>query len=119
MSINVMNKLLNWDSSINIGDYVISTYGKSTFLYQVVKITKRFITKNDVNLYSNVDKNAKIGDEYNPIVTNKPVGNLNIISNSKFKKQESSLDGSYLIKVNKSNVQEWIDKLTQTLSVVK
>jgi len=114
-----MNKLLNWDSSINIGDYVISKYGKSTFLYQVIKISKRFITKNDVNLYSNVDKNAKIGDEYNPIVTIKPVANLNIMSNNKFKKQESSLDGAYLIKVSKSKAQEWIDKLTQTLSVVK
>jgi len=118
-----MNKLLTWDSSINIGDYVVSTYNRSQLLYKVIKITRRFITKDDIHLYDNVYvnayKKAKIGDEYNPIVTISPVGNLNFLNKKKISKVNSSLDGSYLIKVTRNVADEWIDKLIKELSVIK
>ena len=114
-----MNKLLTWDSSINIGDYVVSTYNRSQLLYKVIKITRRFITKDDIHVYVNAYKKAKIGDEYNPIVTISPVGKLNFLNKKKISKVNSSLDGSYLIKVTRNVADEWIDKLIKELSVIK
>jgi len=112
------DKLLTWDTSISIGDYVYSTYSKSQSysFYKVMKIQRRFLTKEDM-MYE-VYRNDSVGDEYNPLITIERAISLDF-SFKEIKATKLVLDGDYLIKVSKSDVDSYIKRLTKDLSVIK
>ena len=91
------------DPTLAVGDFVLSLYHKGELIFKVNKITRRFLTANDLKSY--VYAGGQVGDEYTPYITIESVANLSIFTNTekKFRKTNKGLDAS------------WVKKLTPEL----
>lgn len=102
------------DNSLQVGDYVFHNYSKNNFLWKITKITRRFLTKDDIRYQ--VYKGGNISDEYNPYVEIESVADFGmILTNKKFLKKTRGLDAAYLIKADSGVFQDHIDKLNQII----
>lgn len=110
--------MTEWDKTLKVADYVFSTYHKAPILFQIVSIEKRFITKDDLHYGCYAD--AKLGDEYSPIVKVLAIEDLSLKLNSKKKTRKITaiLDCSYLIRADQDIILEQIDRLQQTLKLL-
>jgi hypothetical protein len=105
-----MKNFITSDRSLQAGDIVLSTYNKSTLIFRITDIERRFLEADDLKYHTY--KNANIGDEYNPIVTIESVGSLDAIpSKKKVRKVTKFLDASYLIKVTPQYIEAYIKRL--------
>lgn len=101
---------INSDTTLKVGDLVFSSYHKGENLFKIVSITRRFLT--DYDLRYNVYKNAKVGDEYNPLIKIQAIANLSIVNNEKkVIKITKELDAVYLHKVTRETILNHINKL--------
>jgi len=108
-----MKDFITSDRTLQVGDIVLSTYNKSTLLYRITDIERRFLCAYDLKY--DVYKNANVGDEFNPIVTIESVASLNVTpSSKKLRKVKQELDAEYLIKVTPQYIEAYIKRL-QTL----
>lgn len=102
------------DRTLQAGDYVFHNYSKNNFLWKITKITRRFLTKDDLK-YGVYDYGT-VGDEYNPYVEIESVADFSMNAvNKKCRKQTRGLDAAYLIKADPKVFQDHIDKLNQIL----
>lgn len=101
--------------SFEVGNIVTSRYTKNDFLFKVVEIERRFLTKTDLK-YS-VYQGHQLGDEYNPLVTIKPVANLSVKfdASKKLRSTKSVLDAAYLTKVTPEFLKKHIERLNSLL----
>lgn len=109
---------IDWDKTLQVGDYVVSNYHKQPLLFQITSLERRFLTKDD--LRHRVYADAKEGDEYSSIVQVVAVQDLDIRTSStkKIRKVTKSLDITWVKRVNKDLVLEQIDKLQELLKLV-
>jgi hypothetical protein len=102
------------DRSLQVGDYVFHNYSKNSFLWKITKITRRFLTQDDLRY--GVYKNANIGNEYNPYVEIESIADLGFnLVNKKYRKQIRYFDAVYLIKVDPKVIQNHINTLNKVL----
>jgi hypothetical protein len=106
---------INSDRTLKVGDLVFSNYHKGDLLFKITKIERRFLNKDD--LYYDVYKNGKVGDEYNPAVTIESVANLGLRADrkKKFRKTTMNLDALYVVKADPSLIDEQIKTLQSIL----
>lgn len=104
------------DPTLAVGDFVFHNYSKNELLWKVVKIERRFLTK-DALRYG-IYENGKVGDEYNPYVAIESVADFSIKANvaKKMRKIKKGLDAAYLVKVNPKIVQDHIQRLKTIVS---
>jgi hypothetical protein len=103
------------DRTLKFGEYVFHNYSKNNFLWKITKITRRFLTKED--LHYGVYKGGNVGDEYNPLVEIEAVADFNMHPiKKKFRKQTKVLDAAYLIKADAEVLQNHIDEVKKILS---
>jgi len=106
-----MKDYITSDRTLQVGDIVISTYNKSTLLYRITNIERRFLEAFDMQ-YSDTYEDATIGDEYNPIVTIESVANLDAKpSNKKLRKIKQELDADYLVKITPQYMETYIKRM--------
>jgi len=100
------------DPSLKVGDLVFQGYTKNNFLYKIVNIERRFLTKEDLRY--GVYKDGKVGDEYDPIATIQVVADLDlkVKPGTKLRKITKELDATYLTKVNPSVLEDYKNRLT-------
>lgn len=106
------------DRTLQVGDLVFSTYHKGDYVFRITSITRRFLDITDLR-YS-IYKNAKVGEEYNPITTVEAVANFEFKTNKvkKFRKITAQLDASYLIKATPDYFVNQITKLNDVLNTL-
>jgi hypothetical protein len=105
--------MLQWDKSIQVGDFVISNYHKNSIIYKVSKIERRFLVKSD--LKCEVYKNSSIGDEYSPIVTIIPVIDTSFdacFSKKKLTARKAFLDCTWLNKMSSIDFNNYLQYLS-------
>lgn len=99
------------DKSLKVGDLVINRYHAGENVFRITKISRRFLTPNDIlrRAYSDY----KAGDEYNPLMTIEAIADLSIKSkkNEKLRKKVRELDASYLVKVDSQYLKDHIDSI--------
>jgi hypothetical protein len=115
-----MRDLLTWDTTLQVGDLVFSTYHKGETLFKIIKIEKRFITQYDM-MYATYQSSPyyghSVGDEYNPYVTIEAVASLSIVSNLDKKKRKyvAGLDGFYLKRATPDHIEGHLKRLQKLI----
>lgn len=106
---------INSDASLKVGDLVFQDYTKNNFLYKIVSIKRRFLTKDDLRY--GVYKDGNIGDEYTPIATIEAVADLDLKTKpgAKLRKTTKELDAAYLYKVDPNVLQDYKNRLTKII----
>lgn len=111
-----MMKLINSDPTLAVGDFVFHNYSKNEFLWKIVHIERRYITKEDLR-YSTLE-DGKLGDEYDPLITIESVANFSITADvsNKIRKQKKILDASYLTKADPKLIEKHAHRLQKIIS---
>ncbi len=113
-----MNKLLTWDQSIDVGDYVFCTYRKNSFIYKVTEVKRRFITDVMRKSYPDVYGLYPVDTEIDPIVEIEIAFDLSM-SATRFKRTKTTYDATFIKKVKKSELQDHINRISDMLKLIK
>ena len=105
-----MKNFITSDRTLQVGDIVLSSYKKSSYLCKIIHIERRFLDAYDLKY--DVYKNANVGDEFNPIVTIESVASLDVTpSSKKLRKVKQELDAEYLINVTPQYIEAYVKRL--------
>ena len=105
------------DTTLKVDDLVFSSYHKGQYIFKIVSIERRFLTKHDIYVYREVYHGCTIGDEYEPLMKVELVEDLSIFPlNKKIKKIVATLDATYLTKVNPKTISNHIERLHQIIA---
>lgn len=108
-----MKSFVTSDQTLQVGDYVLSSFNKGNKIWKIIAIKRRFFDAFSTLSYSNVHPGANVGDEYNPQVDIQVVDDFSFGEKPKLNKKTYTLDASWVKKCTKETLQNYMIEINQ------